>query len=97
MARHDAPDPPAGEPIDAPPERAAPLDRLSQRVLAVADAVGAFIEAWGFKAIHGRIWTLLALRKEPINQIDVGIPSGLPLPRKSKPVLPSAGEPPRFG
>lgn len=46
-------------------------DRLTPRVLAVCDAVGSFIEAWGFKAIHGKVWALLALRREPTSQVDV--------------------------
>lgn len=46
-------------------------DRLTPRVLAVSDAVGAFIEGWGFRAIHGRVWTLLALHKRPIAQAEI--------------------------
>ncbi|MSP25388.1 MAG: hypothetical protein EXR75_09535 [Myxococcales bacterium] len=46
-------------------------DRLSLRVRQVADSIGAFIEYWGFKAIHGRIWTLLALSNQPLTQIEV--------------------------
>ncbi|MFO0723291.1 MAG: hypothetical protein U1E65_05890 [Myxococcota bacterium] len=51
----------------APP----PTDRLTQRVLAVTEAVGAFIEAWGFRAIHGKVWCLLALRRAPTHQSDI--------------------------
>jgi len=40
-------------------------------VLDVCDAVGTFIEWWGFKSIHGRIWALLALRSEPTSQADL--------------------------
>jgi DNA-binding transcriptional regulator GbsR (MarR family) len=40
-------------------------------VLHVCDAVGAFIEYWGFKAVHGRVWTLLALRKVPMAQSEL--------------------------
>jgi DNA-binding transcriptional regulator GbsR (MarR family) len=54
------------------PHSSAANDRLERRVLQVCDAAGAFIEYWGFKAIHGRIWALLALRREPMNQIDIG-------------------------
>jgi DNA-binding transcriptional regulator GbsR (MarR family) len=32
---------------------------------------GAFIEYWGFKSIHGRIWTYLALRDEPVSQKEI--------------------------
>jgi len=51
-------------------QRVAP-DRLTQRVLSVADTVGAFIESWGFKAIHGKVWTILALRRAPTAQTEV--------------------------
>ncbi|HIA04343.1 MAG TPA: ArsR family transcriptional regulator [Myxococcales bacterium] len=50
---------------------AAADDRLERRVLQVCDAAGSFIEYWGFKAIHGRIWTVLALRREPMSQIEI--------------------------
>lgn len=46
-------------------------DRLSLRVRQVCEAVGSFIEYWGFKAIHGRIWTLLALSNAPMTQVEV--------------------------
>lgn len=46
-------------------------DPLSTRIGQVCDAVGAFIEYWGFKAIHGRIWALLALRDGPMAQADI--------------------------
>jgi DNA-binding transcriptional regulator GbsR (MarR family) len=44
---------------------------MTQRILAVCDAVGAFIEAWGFKSIHGRVWALLALSKRPLPQSEI--------------------------
>ena len=46
-------------------------DRLGAKVRHVCEAVGDFIAYWGFKAIHGRIWTLLALRREPMSQVEV--------------------------
>ncbi len=46
-------------------------DNLTQRILSVCDAVGSFIEGWGFKAIHGRVWALLALSKRPIPQSEI--------------------------
>lgn len=46
-------------------------DRLAGRILQVCDAVGGFIEYWGFKAILGRIWTLLALRRRPATQVEI--------------------------
>ena len=48
-----------------------PDDRLTAKVFEACDAVGTFIEWWGFKAIHGRIWTLLALHQEPMTQAAI--------------------------
>lgn len=45
--------------------------RLDAQILAVCDAVGAFIEYWGFRAIHGRIWVLLAMHREPLAQSEI--------------------------
>ena len=33
----------------------------------VAEQVGAFMEYWGFKTIHGRIWTHIFLSAEPLD------------------------------
>jgi len=46
-------------------------ERLTRRVLRVGDAVGRFIEYWGFKTIHGRVWVLLALHREPLAQTEI--------------------------
>ncbi|MFN3200247.1 MAG: GbsR/MarR family transcriptional regulator [Bradymonadia bacterium] len=46
-------------------------DPLTRRVLHVGDAVGQFIEYWGFKSIHGKVWTLLALHSDPLSQTEV--------------------------
>jgi DNA-binding transcriptional regulator GbsR (MarR family) len=45
--------------------------RLNRRVRHVCDAVGAFIEYWGFKAVHGRVWALLALSWRPLSQHEI--------------------------
>lgn len=42
--------------------------QLHRRAVEVADAVGAFIEAWGFRSIHGRVWAVLALSDRPLTQ-----------------------------
>lgn len=47
------------------------IEGLEPLVLAVCDAVGEFIEYWGFKAVHGRVWTLLALSAEPVAQVKI--------------------------
>jgi DNA-binding transcriptional regulator GbsR (MarR family) len=67
------PDGPA--PTDAPAPR--PASAVEARVLEVCDAIGAFIEWWGFKAVHGRVWALMALRGQPMTQADVGRTLGL--------------------
>lgn len=45
--------------------------RLDLRVRKAGDAVGEFIAYWGFKAVHGRIWTVLAARAEPMTQVEI--------------------------
>tara|TARA_Y100001934_G_scaffold273755_1_gene364600 strand:+ start:1775 stop:2389 length:615 start_codon:yes stop_codon:yes gene_type:complete len=52
-------------------------DRLEKKVLKVCDGAGAFIEYWGFKAIHGRVWTLLALHKRPLSQTELASKLGV--------------------
>ena len=46
-------------------------DHLHRRVMEVAEAIGDFIAYWGFKSIHGRVWTVIALRDEPTTQAQV--------------------------
>jgi len=46
-------------------------DRMALRIRKVCESVGEFIDYWGFKAIHGRVWTLLALRREPMSQTEI--------------------------
>lgn len=62
--------PSAPSPAHEAPE-ASRNDPLTRRVLHVGEAVGHFIEYWGFKAIHGKIWTLLALHTEPLSQTEL--------------------------
>lgn len=45
--------------------------RIEDRVVEVCDAVGAFIETWGFRSIHGRVWTLLAVSATPLSQAQI--------------------------
>ncbi|MCA9538048.1 MAG: MarR family transcriptional regulator [Myxococcales bacterium] len=65
---HEEDDP---DEVSAGPTPAGEDERLVRSVLRVCDAVGTFIEYWGFKAIHGRVWALLALRAEPMAQIEI--------------------------
>lgn len=46
-------------------------ERIHARVIDVCTAVGAFIETWGFRSIHGRVWSLLALSTRPLSQAEV--------------------------
>ena len=56
----------------------APADtHIQRRVVRVCDAIGAFIEYWGFKAVHGRIWTLLALSRTPLSQTQIALILGV--------------------
>ncbi len=45
--------------------------QISPEIKRVADGIGRFIEYWGFKAVHGRIWTLLYLSSEPLSAIQL--------------------------
>jgi DNA-binding transcriptional regulator GbsR (MarR family) len=42
-------------------------ERLPPELLQLADRIGNFIEYWGFKKIHGKIWTLLYLSQDPLS------------------------------
>jgi DNA-binding transcriptional regulator GbsR (MarR family) len=67
--------PDAAEDIRA--DRSDQDDRLHDRMLAVGDAIGAFIEWWGFKAIHGKIWSLLASSRYPLPQTEIATRLGV--------------------
>jgi DNA-binding transcriptional regulator GbsR (MarR family) len=53
------------------------VDRVDAAVLRVADAVGALMEAWGFKRNMGRMWTILYLDDHPLTAAEVGDRLGL--------------------
>ncbi|MEZ4871426.1 MAG: hypothetical protein R2827_04095 [Bdellovibrionales bacterium] len=40
---------------------------IASQVLELAEGVGQFIEYWGFKKIHGRIWALIFLAENPVD------------------------------
>ncbi len=42
-------------------------NRVPPEVKQLSDSIGHFIEYWGFKKIHGRIWTHIFLSPEPID------------------------------
>jgi len=37
----------------------------------LADEVGRFVHYWGFKQVHGRIWTYLFVSEEPLDAADL--------------------------
>jgi DNA-binding transcriptional regulator GbsR (MarR family) len=37
----------------------------------LSKSVGAFIKYWGFKSIHGEIWTYLYLRNRPMSSLEL--------------------------
>lgn len=37
------------------------------RLVNMADRVGSFIEYWGFKQVHGKVWTLVFLAPAPVD------------------------------
>lgn len=41
--------------------------KAPQEVLSLSKCIGSFIQHWGFKKIHGQIWTLIFLSKSPLN------------------------------
>ncbi len=53
---------------------------LEARVVDVCDAIGAFIEYWGFRNIHGRVWGFLALSKAPVAQSRISKALGVSRP-----------------
>lgn len=42
-------------------------EKINTQVMDVTNSIGEFIEYWGFKKIHGKIWALIFLAKEPVN------------------------------
>lgn len=41
--------------------------KLPPEIEEIANQIGKFIEYWGFKKVHGQIWTLLFLNKSGLN------------------------------
>lgn len=44
---------------------------LSPEMQELADQIGAFTRHWGFKKVHGRIWTHLYLSQEPLDAAEL--------------------------
>ncbi len=43
----------------------------SSQISDLADAVGEFIRYWGFKRVHGQLWTYIYLSKKPLSGADL--------------------------
>ena len=52
-----------------------------QKLRYAAESVGQFIEYWGFRSIHGRIWAVVYLSPNPISTLEIiqklGVSKGL--------------------
>ena len=46
-------------------------DVCIEKVNRLAEEVGQFIQYWGFKSIHGKIWTHIYLAQEPIDAAEL--------------------------
>jgi DNA-binding transcriptional regulator GbsR (MarR family) len=42
-------------------------DKVNTQVLEVIEGIGDFIEYWGFKKVHGKIWSLIFLTENPVD------------------------------
>ncbi len=51
--------------------RTAPDASVTHRVHEACHAIGQFVDYWGFKGLHGRVWALLAMHRHPITQARV--------------------------
>jgi DNA-binding transcriptional regulator GbsR (MarR family) len=49
-----------------------PENPIAQAELRVAEVIGGLMEFWGFKAVMGRLWTILYLSPEPLSAAELG-------------------------
>jgi DNA-binding transcriptional regulator GbsR (MarR family) len=47
-------------------------DEIESAELRVAEVIGQLMEFWGFKAVMGRLWTVLYLSPEPLSAAELG-------------------------
>jgi DNA-binding transcriptional regulator GbsR (MarR family) len=47
-------------------------DPIEAAELRVAEVIGSLMEFWGFKAVLGRLWTVLYLSPEPLSAAELG-------------------------
>ena len=45
--------------------------KTKHKLSSAAESIGRFIEYWGFKSIHGRIWALIYLSETPISTPEI--------------------------
>jgi len=48
-----------------------PDDTSREAELRVADQVGRLMEFWGFKRVHGRVWAILFLARNPLSSAEL--------------------------
>lgn len=48
------------------------ITKVPPEMQELSDQIGSFIEYWGFKKIHGQIWTHIFLADEPIDATTLG-------------------------
>lgn len=46
-------------------------EQCLERINRLADEIGSFIQYWGFKSIHGKVWTHLYLSPEPLDAANI--------------------------
>ena len=44
---------------------------MNSQVLDIVNGIGDFIEYWGFKKVHGKIWAIIFLSNKPVNAKDI--------------------------
>lgn len=47
------------------------MTKLPPELEDLAEQIGQFIEYWGFKKVHGRIWTYLFLSRQPLDASEI--------------------------
>ena len=51
--------------------RKLPSKEVYRDLALLADSVGEFIQYWGFRKVHGQVWTLIYLAPAPINATEI--------------------------
>lgn len=48
-----------------------PMNQKTENLLPLATSIGEFIRYWGFRRVHGQIWTLVYLCTDPLSGIEL--------------------------